>query len=604
MCLLSFRKKTGATIGMKTTIKHTNFAKITLLLLLSTPLCVFAAKDKGEPPVKVQVSGAPESLAENIKAFLPSLRNLKCDSSQRRLERFIEASEEKLSEGAEAMGYFESTFKMTSQRKSDCWALHIAVKPGKTVTVNKLDIQLNGPGKDLFPFQSILEQPPYSQGDVLISQNYEDFKVKLKRTANSLGFFDADLSSHTIRVNTQTHKADIELVFDTGKRYQIGKVTVEQEILDEKYLKRYLRIEEGDDFNSVELINQQRILEGAGYYQSVEVRADYTEARNYIIPVAIKAPKRKRYTYTGAIGFAADDGIYIETGMDTHWVNKKGHQLNITSRYSAKDPVIGLNYKIPLWNPEHEYANISAGWSQSDNDDIRGTALKLGFDYHRRNKSDWEQIASIHYLDEETEIDGEPPIHSQLTMLGLSLNKTKRNDALFPTKGWRVRSGLKGAAEGFLSDQTLLQTDISGKYLHTLESGGKVILQGEVGSTFIGDFDEMPKSLRYFAGGQNSIRGYSFESLGEQNDDGDVIGGRNVLTMSAEYEYPIKGNISAAAFVDAGNAFNEWDDYAIEVGYGVGVRYKSPLGPIRIDFAVPQDDTSDINFYFSLGPDL
>ena len=584
-----------------------SFSKITLLLFLSMPLSVFAAKDKGEPPVKVHVSGAAKALTENIKAFLPSLRNLKCDSSQRRLERFIEASEEKLIEGAEAVGYFDSTFKMTSQRKNDCWALNIIVKPGQTVTVNKLNIQLNGSGKNLLPFQTILDEPPYSQGDVLISQHYEDFKAKLKRTANSLGFFDADLSSHTIKVNTQTHKADIELIFDTGKRYQIGKVAVEQEILDEKYLNRYLRIKEGDDFSSVKLINQQRLLESSGYYNNVEVQAAYTEAKNYIIPVGIKAPKRKRYTYTGAIGFATDDGIYIETGVDTHWINRKGHQLNLTSRYSAKDPAVGLNYKIPLWNPEHEYANISASWNQSDNDDIRGTALKLGLDYHRRNKSNWEQIASINYLDEKTEIDGESSIHSQLTMLGLGLRKTKRNDSLFPTKGWRVQAGLKGAAEGFLSDQTLLQTEISGKYLHTLdnvEKAGKIILQGKVGSTFIGDFDEMPKSLRYFAGGQNSVRGYSFESLGEHDDDGDIIGGQHVLTMSAEYEHPIKGNISAAVFVDGGNAFNEWDNYAIEVGYGVGVRYKSPLGPIRIDFAVPENDTSDINFYFSLGPDL
>ncbi|MEE9352271.1 MAG: autotransporter assembly complex family protein [Thiotrichaceae bacterium] len=580
-----------------------------LIALQSTLSITYAADDKDSPPVTVNVSGAPEDLAENIKAFLPSLRNLKCDSTLSRVERFIDASTEKLGEGAEAVGYFNAQFKMTSRKVNNCWVLGIAAKPGKTVKVKRLAIQLNGAGKDLPEFQAILAEPPYQSGDVLISQHYEDFKTRLKRTANSLGFFDADLSSHTIKVNTRTHQADIELVFNTGERYRYGKVTVEQDILSKKYIDRYTIIKEGDVFRSEALIKQQRLLEKSSYYKTVQVRAGYQKAAKNIIPVTIKSIRRKRYSYKGALGFATDDGLYIQASADTHWLNQKGHQLNMTTRISQKDPSIGLKYKIPLWKPEHEFAAISASWNRSDNDDIRGTALKLGLDYHRRNKSDWEQVASINYLDEKTQVDGEAELHSQLTLLGLSVRKTERNDALFPTKGWRLQAGIKGAAEGLLSDQTVLQAEIGGKYLHTFnnkdkEKRGKLILQGKLGSTFIGDFDEMPKSLRYFAGGQNSVRGYSFESLGETNANGDVIGGKNLLTLSTEYEHPVKDKISASVFVDVGNVFNDWNDYSIEVGYGVGVRYKSPLGPIRIDLAVPQDDTSDINLYFSLGPDL
>jgi translocation and assembly module TamA len=270
-----------------------------------------------------------------------------------------------------------------------------------------------------------------------------------------------------------------------------------------------------------------------------------------------------------------------------------------------------LNYKIPLWEPEHEYATISSRWKRSDNDDIRGTALELGFAYHRRNESGWEQVGSLTYLDEKTEVDGEDPINSQLTLLGVNTNKTVRDDALFPTKGWRLKANLKGAVEGVISDQSILQAEVTGKFLHTFGDAdnddkqlGKIILQGGIGTTVVGEFTEMPKSLRFFAGGQNSVRGYSFESLGETDTDGNVLGGKHKLTVSIEYEHPVMENISAAVFVDAGNAFNEFDDFSLEAGYGIGVRYKSPLGPIRVDFAVPEDNTSDVNLYFSLGADL
>ncbi|CAA6819537.1 MAG: Outer membrane protein assembly factor YaeT precursor [uncultured Thiotrichaceae bacterium] len=563
-----------------------------------------AATTKSVSPVDVNITGAPKELSENIKAFLPSLRTIDCASTQARIDRYIDASSEKLLEGAEALGYFESQATMTARRRGDCWVLDVKVKAGQVVRVDKVSIDLLGEGLGETAFQKLLTSLPYKTGDVLISQDYDDYKSKLKRTANSLGFFDAELTTHQILVNLRTHTADITLVFQTGDRYKIGAVSVDQELLANKYIRRYINIREGEWFSSAELIKQQRILENSGYYKTVQVTSDYQKASNKMIPVGITTTKRKRYTYKGALGFATDDGAYFETSMDTHWLNNKGHQLNLTARLSQQDPSVGLNYKVPLWSPEHEFSNFSLGWERSDNDDIRGTAFKAGFDYHRRNSSDWEQTASLSYLNEETQVDGEDATRSYLTLLGVNVRKTKRDHALFPTKGWRLDVGIKGAAENILSDQSVLQGEIKGKRLHTFDHKGKLITQANLGYTLVGDFDEMPKSLRFFAGGQNSVRGYSFESLGETDADGDLLGGKQLLTTSLEYEYPVYDKISAAAFIDTGNAFDDWGNYTLNYGYGVGARYKSPLGPIRADFAVPHEDTSDLHFYFSLGPDL
>ena len=114
----------------------------------------------------------------------------------------------------------------------------------------------------------------------------------------------------------------------------------------------------------------------------------------------------------------------------------------------------------------------------------------------------------------------------------------------------------------------------------------------------------MPQSLGFTTGGQDSVRGFDSNTLGELDEYGEVTGAKNLIVTSLEYEYPVTEKVSAAVFADAGSAFNDWGDYKLNVGAGVGVRYKSPLGPVRLDLAVPKDDTKDLHFYFSLGPDL
>ncbi|UOG93280.1 MAG: autotransporter assembly complex protein TamA [Candidatus Thiothrix sulfatifontis] len=558
-----------------------------------------------ESPVKVNIQGADTSLADNLKAFMPSLRNLKCDSSSDRVADFIESAEEKLPEGAEAMGYYNARFNVTAVKQGNCLALHVAVQPGDPVRVTVVKVQVTGAGKDLPEFRSITAVLPYQKGDVLVHQRYEDFKASLNSTANRLGFFDAEYLVREIQVDPDTRQAQVRLHFETGKRYQVGKVKVEQDVLAEKYLNRYLRVREGDTYNAENLLKQQRILEGSGYYNEVQVSGAYQQAENGIVPVGITAARRKRYTYEGRVGYGTDTGFRVETGMDAHWVNNKGHKLNAKGTLAQNEQSVEGAYKVPLWQPEHEFASLSGGVRHTDNNGIESEALKLGLDYNRRNRHDWQQTVFINYLDETTRVTSSgTETRSQLTLGGVRVKKTETDDLLFPTRGWQVAAEVQGAAEGVLSDQSVLQGKLSGKYLHTLDNRDKLILQGAAGTTLTNDLDDMPKSLRFFAGGQSSVRGYDFESLGETNAAGDVLGGKHLLTTSVEYERPVVDNWSAAGFVDAGDAFDNTANLTMNVGAGFGVRYKSPLGPIRADIAAPTDDLGDVHFYFSLGPDL
>lgn len=572
---------------------------IGLLLLNST----YAAESE-ESPVKVTVSGASAELADNIKAYLPPRRKLDCTSARDEVRRYLDASQDKLVEAAEALGYFSATFDLTTVQQNGCWVLNIVVQPGAPVLVEQSNINLTGEGQNFFAFKNAMNDYPYDPGDVFVSQGYEDFKGSLTRVSSRYGFFDADFKEHQVLVNPEERNAIINLGYETGERYQLGEVDVEQDVLADRYLQRYIRLEEGDYYDSTKLIEQQRFLEGSGYYQGVEINTQYNEAQDGQVPVSINTIRRKRYSYLANLGYGTDTEFRIQAQGEAHWVNKKGHKAEAGLLFSSKEAEIKASYKVPLWQPEHEYASLSGGWSSSNNDDIKSNALKLEFSYNRRNDADWSQTAFVKYLNEETEVTGQEPTRAQLTLVGARVSKTESDDNLFPTRGWRLQAEVQGSYDSFLSDQSLLQGSVLARYLYTLANEGKVIVQGNAGATLIDEFEVMPKSLRFFAGGQSSVRGYSFESIGEADADGKIIGGKNLLTASLEYEHPIREKFGGAVFVDAGSAFDDWGNLRTKVGAGVGARYKSPVGPIRVDLAVPEDDFSDVHLYFSLGPDL
>lgn len=589
---------------------------VTLVMSTASPAAEQDKKEPEAPPVKVVIQGAEPSLEANLHAYLPSLRNLKCESPTERIERYIEAAQPKLTKGAEAMGYFTAKFDMTSARQTNCWVFNIVVEPGPTVTVAKSNIRITGEGAQSDDFKEIASNPPYTSDEILVTQKYEDFKSSLTRAASHLGYFDAQFVEREIQVNIDSRQAVVNLHFDTGKRYQFGQVDIDQDVLNPKFLKRYLRVETGKDYNSEELLRQQRLLENSGYYSDVQISSNYQDTENNRVPVEIKALRNKRYAYTGKLGFASGDGFTIEGGMNARWVNNKGHKFDTALLYTQSGYLkTGFKYIVPLWEPEHEYAGIDVSWIKSkDSIDFAGIPLatyldqrKLEFNYNRRTESDWQQTAFISFFEEKFRlvIDGDSiPDNTQLTLIGARVNKTKATDPLYPEKGWRLSGEIKGAHKSVLSDETLLQARVDGKYLHSFENGSKAIARGAVGATWVETDSVMPKSLGFTTGGQDSVRGFDSNALGELDEYGEVTGGKNLIVTSLEYERPMTEKISAAVFADAGSAFDDWKNYELHVGAGVGVRYKSPLGPVRLDLAVPKDDTKDLHFYFSLGPDL
>jgi len=191
-----------------------------------------------------------------------------------------------------------------------------------------------------------------------------------------------------------------------------------------------------------------------------------------------------------------------------------------------------------------------------------------------------------------------------LLLPGGSWLRSVSDNPLRPTRGYRLEFSVDGSYKSPLSNISMLQGSVAGVWMHPVGDVGRIVLRGEQGATLVDNFDKLPTTYRYFAGGMNSIRGYSYKELGPKDATGAVVGGRFLSVVSVEYEHSVLDNWGAAAFIDAGNAYN-LDGIQVKTGVGLGVRWYSPIGLVRLDFAVPlQPADSSFQIHFAAGTRL
>ncbi len=550
----------------------------------------------------IEVTGVDSELKKNIELHMP-VTIPTCTADRGEVKQFFTTVKKHLRKASRALGYYDSEFRSGGSIVKNCWKLRLRITPGLPTKITSQNIKVVGEGSKDELFNNILATPPYEKGDVFNHQKYSDFKTQLSEATQSLGYFDAEFTSHSIKVSPLSHQASIDLVLNTGKRYRYGKVTVDQKILSSNTMKNYLLIKEGALYDTKDLIEQQQLLQRSGYYKLIKVEVLHDQAKDNQVPVVITLTSKKRNAYKYKVGYGSDTGVRVSAEMNRRWTGSKGKQLK--AKVQLAQNLSGLSLKLisPRKKPEDDTLVYNFDIQQDKNDDITSLSIDVGGKHTRKLSNDWIQTASIGWLLDKTQVDGGESIRSKLLLFGVGLDKTKADNLLYPNDGWRLKVGLKGAIKGLITDQNVLQLEASAKRIINF-SKGKVVGRIHIGSTTVENFDALPKSLRFFAGGGRSVRGYSYESLGEIDSNDKTIGGKHVLDLSLEYQHPITESWSVATFIDAGNAFNDINDPNLKVGVGFGARWRSPIGPVRIDLGFPKGDYKHPQLHLSVGSDL
>lgn len=560
--------------------------------------------------VDVEVSGLPEDLEKNVLAYLSiaGLGRKGAEASQpvteSNVRRLHGAARAEIESALQPFGYYEPTIRSTLQHKDDGWLARYEVDSGPATVVDVVEVRAVGDGGEEPAVRAALASADLASGERLDHTKYEAAKQRLFEAARAAGYIDAVYRQAQIRVRREEREADIRLVLDTGPRYFFGDIEIEQGILDPSFVGRYVTIEFGEPFDSNRLIELQLALGDSGYFDEVTVDVRRDETVDHRVPIVIHTTPRATQEYTVGVGYATDTGPRLRFGTDLRRLNSRGHRFNADVRLSAIDTTVAAEYRIPVKNVATDTLSFRGSIGTREIGDLDTEQVSLGI----RLNDGWRGFERRSYLTTEYErwTENEQDLTGTVLYPGMQLTSKNVADAesLFTRKGYSWSADVRGGSESVGSSVSFLRLRVTGNFVQPLAERIRFLFRSEYGAIDVGDLSRLPPSQRFFAGGDRSVRGYRYEKLGPMDTTGAVTGGRYVLTANAEIDYLFFGNYGAAVFYDAGNAANEpWPD--LKRSAGLGMRWRSPVGMVRIDIAHPLDDPdTDYRLHLSIGSDL
>lgn len=577
--------------------KEKSFLRTTTQLLISL-LGLYVCAATAQSPTLI-VTGADEELATNVRSHV-SLPKLQCDAPRQRLARSLPSIRAQVIRAGRALGYYRLTQRSAFRSVDDCWVLDIELVPGPPVIIAKISIAIDGESP---LFEPITNDLPLQIGDQLDQGSYERIKTRLSTRAIEEGYFSARFVSSELRLDLESNSADIDIRFDPGQRFQVGEISViDTGFLAPEFIERYIDITPGDAYSSASLLALRDSLNDSLYFSQVTVTPDIDNAINNKIPIEVGLALRPQRAYSVGGGVTTDIGPRLRADYVNRYSTRAGHRVDANGGASPVRSNLDLRYSIPLAKPATESLVLSGGFLSEDTDSFVSETFKVAAAYNFNTLSSWRQSYFVDYQHDEFGI-GDNNETSDLLIAGVSFNRTKADDVLYTTEGWRMFAQLRGASADLLSPESFAQLNVAGKYITSL-GPGRVLLKAELGTTMVDDISNLPVSIQYFAGGDQSVRGYKYQSLGPLNSDGDVIGGKHLITAGIEYDFFLMPNWKLALFSDVGNAFDSFSDYELNQSVGVGVRWLSPIGPIRLDLASALDNGNDFRIHVTMGPDL
>jgi translocation and assembly module TamA len=579
------------------------------------PLVVLLASP-AHAGVQLAVDGVGDPLKSAVVSAAELSQYAKREVSDAQMRRLYERAPAQVKTALQPYGYYDATVTGDLQKAGKDWRVTLHVTPGEPIKVTAVDVQLDKAADALAPVRRAERAITRMKGKTLDHGAYDAARDALSAQLTANGFLDARLVTHRVEVTRANHSAAIKLAWQAGPRYRYGQVHFDGSQFNEGFLDRYVPFKSGDYFSQEQLLELQQALNGADYFAVVNVMPDVDKAKDGVVDVTVQLAPAKRTIYTGGPFIGTDTGFGVRGGMERRWVNRRGHKWKNELVVAQKLKTLSTLYSIPMPGDNQRSYNAGANFRDADTATSQSRTLEL-VGNETRQWHGWTRALGVHALSgtftvgkRGNEPDNTPGIeHGRSTLVfgEAALTRKKADNLDFVGRGWSITLAARSTAGKLLSDASFSQMTADAKWIRAFgaHNRNRLILRGSAGITWTNDFTALPPQLRFFAGGDRSVRGYGYQSIGPRNSDDRVIGGKNLLVASTEVEHYFTRNWGMAAFVDAGNAFSG-TDYRPKIGAGLGLRWRSPVGMIRVDLGTPihDDRAHGIELHLVIGPDF
>lgn len=598
------------------------------------------------------IEGAP---AKNVRLYLAEL-----EADQYSPQRLESEILRRSGEALRVYGYYSPSIRTRLDDPVSPEAVTLVIDPGSPVRIEVLEFSVTGDAADDPPFVAAIDAFPLSEGDRLRHAPYDSLRSTLANLALERGYFDWSFTDRRMEVRPYAESARLYLALDSGPRYRFGEVTFKGHHIEVERLRNLATFERGDPYlaSQIARLNERlgqtewfgslsvrprldRDLErlalpedAGGWWRSVDlggwtppspaprIAPEALVAANALrrsgapeTPIDVTVTPADRHQFEVGLGYATDVGPRIRLAWDQPWINRYGHGLDHDLYLSGPEQRFSGLYTVPLANPLRDSYYLQYGLRNRDNEDTR--AFESTVEIARRWKfdsdwtagdnwtfaRDWEQSL---YLRGTYEDFTQAGVSNEVLLLypGISWTRTRTRNPAFPTWGDRQLLAIEYSSEAWGSAAEFLRITGDSEWIRTLGDDYRFVGRVGFGSISTDDFADIPPSLRFFTGGDRSVRGYAYESIAPEDEEGDLIGGEQLLTASLEAQRRVAGKWWLASFVDTGDAFTDWWPSELKTGAGLGVRWISPVGPIRFDVAHPFDHEDSFRIHFSIGPEF
>lgn len=578
-------------------------AVVPLVLALAGPLAAQTA------PVRVQIEGVDGQVKDNVRALMALARADDEGEKLRpaRIRQLYEAGSHEIQLALQPYGYYQPVIRGTLGLVGDTWTAHYQIHPGPPTMVRHVDIAITGEGADRPAVRQAVEVFRAQQGDTLNHLRYEAAKLDLLGVASDSGYLTADFDSSAILVDSTADTASIVIRFHTGPLMHFGPVTFRQDFLDSAFLARRIPFKQGDVYRQDKLNELQDVLTADPYFSSIQIIPHPANAVDTRVPIEVVLTPLPPQAYEVGAGYGTDDGPRGRATARFRRLNRHGHNAEIDLKASTLEQSISGRYVIPGVLHPTGALTLLAGYAFLNPTISNSHTFIIGSRLTRK-RFGWNEDLSLTYQRESFTVGADTGIATML-VAGLGYDRSSTNNTVFPTRGFRIHGEIKGSRAGLLSNTSFFRVDGGAKLVYGFTPRARVLLRADAGQVFTSSFLQLPPSVRFFTGGDETIRGYRFQTLGPRDAAGLPTGGKVLVAGSVEMDYRVLQRWAIAAFTDAGNALDSWTPLTLRYSVGPGIRWVSPVGLIRLDFAYTLNRPASLGggpwlLHFRMGPDL
>ncbi len=500
-------------------------------------------------------------------------------------------------------GFYSPRVAASLEPAGTSWKVLLNVDPGAPVRIGRVDLKIAGSFDDgsagnRARLEKLRADWSLRSGAVFRHANWESAKRAALRALLLDKYPAAAISASQATVNPEAGTADLAMTLDSGPAFSFGPLRIQGlRRYPASVVERLNPIRPGEPYAQAKLLDLQSRIQDSPYFTNASVHMDIDPAHPLTVPIQAEVEENRARTLGFGIGMSTDTGPRAQVDYRDLNLLDRAWRLSGSLKVAQKEQILGSELQFPQTRQGNR-DSITATLTHTDVEGQVTRALTLGAQ-RSRIQGKIETTRGLRYYSEQQDIAGAPGDRRSSLVPSWSWTRRDVDSLLYPRRGYLLNVQAAAAHQALLSDRSFVRGYGKATWFHPVGDKGQLILRGELGAVAANSRDGIPSDLLFRTGGDQTVRGYAYQSLGVSEGDA-IVGGRWLAVASAEYVRWLTPTWGAALFVDAGDAADQASDLHPVLGYGLGARWRSPIGLLGLDLAYGQE-TGETRLHFAVG---